>query len=119
MYIELQVALEKVQGFIYHRTTFCIIKNKCFLSLSEPAPLIIQREYIFEFSCPDFKFDGLDLQQCISNARLCPRDDIKLCDRPFKQIGSSVVSNSRIVMWMEGVLPYDMFYSTHSVTLNY
>lgn len=80
-------------------------------SLSEPEPLIIQREYIFEFNCPNSKFDALDLQKCVSNARLCPRDDIKLCDRPFKQIGSSVASSSRIVMWMEGILPYDMFYS--------
>lgn len=81
-------------------------------SLSEPRPSIIQREYNFEFNCPNSEFDAGDLQECISNARLCPKDDIKLCDRPFKRIQGVAESNSlmNINMKMEGTLPYDMIF---------
>ncbi|XP_061188817.1 uncharacterized protein LOC133196991 [Saccostrea echinata] len=74
----------------------------------KPGPSIIQREYIFEFDCPNSEFDAGDLRDCISDARLCPVDDITLCDRPFKRIGSASVSGSllNITMRMEGTLPH-------------
>ena len=76
--------------------------------LLEPEPSIIQREYNFEFNCPNSEFDAGDLKDCISNARLCPENDIALCDRPFKRIGSTSVTASllNIGMRMDGTLPY-------------
>ncbi|XP_062586429.1 uncharacterized protein LOC134248028 [Saccostrea cucullata] len=74
----------------------------------KPGPSIIQRDYTFEFNCPNSEFDAGDLRDCISNARLCPVGNITLCDRPFKRIGSTSVSGSllNITMRMDGTLPY-------------
>lgn len=94
------------------KSSYVFIIRNMFLSLSEPRPSIIQRGYIFEFNCPNSEFDAGDLKECISNARLCPTDDIKLCDRPFKRIQGVTASNRlmNITMKMEGTLPYDMIY---------
>lgn len=81
----------------------------CFFA--EPEPILLERNYTFVFTCPNIKFNPVDLKDCFNQSGLCSRGDISLCDNPFQRVYDNISStDTHILATLKGTLPYVYIY---------
>ncbi|XP_078317936.1 uncharacterized protein LOC144620594 isoform X2 [Crassostrea virginica] len=76
-------------------------------SCIKPEPILLERNYTFVFTCPNIKFNPVDLKDCFNQSGLCSRGDISLCDNPFQRVYDNISStDTHILATLKGTLPF-------------